>query len=99
MDDWKDALLALIGIGAVTALGKVLASDEKITGRLLAGRVIIGASLSLSATSLLLVFPSMPTMVLVGIGSAAGILGEQFVECWFRTAFHIPQSRKGEGQK
>src|SRR5574337_399249 len=54
MHDDLRAVWLLLLIGAGIALGKLLASDERITLRLAAGRIILGSATSLVAGMLLL---------------------------------------------
>ncbi|EBX5792323.1 holin, partial [Salmonella enterica subsp. enterica serovar Tennessee] len=46
MQDYEKGFIALVVMGGLIALGKLLNSDEPITLRLVAGRVIVGAGLS-----------------------------------------------------
>ncbi len=73
-------LLTLAGIGAAIAFGKYLVSGEKITLRLLAGRLMIGAALSTAAATALMMVPDMSFVALVGLGSALGIGGQSLLE-------------------
>ena len=57
MQEHEKSLYTLLIMGALIALGKVLASDEKITLRLLAGRVILGSAISVAACDSLVQFP------------------------------------------
>ncbi|MCX2201685.1 phage holin family protein [Pantoea agglomerans] len=80
----KKTLMQLLLIGAVIALGKVLASNEKITPRLIAGRVILGSAISVAAGAALVQFPDMSPLAVNGVGAGLGILGYQFCEMWLR---------------
>ena len=84
MQEHEKSLYTLLIMGALIALGKVLASDEKITLRLLAGRVILGSAISVAAGAALVQFPEMPTLAGTGIGAALGIAGYQACEVWIR---------------
>jgi len=84
MQDHEKTLMQLLLIGAVIALGKVLASNEKITPRLIAGRVILGAAISVAAGAALVQFPDMSPLAVNGVGAGLGILGYQFCEMWLR---------------
>ena len=84
MQEHEKNLYTLLCIGAVIALGKVLASNEKITPRLLAGRVILGSAISVAAGAALVQFPDMPQLAVNGLGAAAGIAGYQVCELWLR---------------
>ena len=84
MQDHEKTLLQLLFIGAVIALGKILTSNEKITPRLVAGRVILGSAISVAAGAALVQFPDMPPLAVNGLGAGLGILGYQFCELWLR---------------
>lgn len=84
MQEYEKGFIALVGIGALIALGKMLNSGEPITARLLAGRLIVGSALSLLAGVALYVVPDIHPLALVGIGSGLGILGLNGVEAWLR---------------
>lgn len=83
-DPREQILLMLAAIGAVLAVGKVLAGGEKITLRLMIGRVIIGAGLSVAAAAALAMWPDLSEVALIGIGSTFGILGQAFLEAIVR---------------
>lgn len=84
MQEHEKSLYTLVLIGALIALGKVLASDEKITVRLIVGRVLLGAAISVAAGAALVQVPDMSPVAINGLGAAAGILGYQFLELWLR---------------
>lgn len=84
MQDHEKTLMQLLLIGAVIALGKVLASNEKITPRLIVGRVILGSAISVAAGAALVQFPDMSPLAVNGVGAGLGILGYQFCEMWLR---------------
>jgi hypothetical protein len=71
-------ILAIVGVFG--AAGKLLLGGKKVTVRLALGRVLIGACLSMAAGAALLEFPQLSPEGLVGIGSALGILGLEFLE-------------------
>ncbi len=73
-------IIELATVGAAIAFGKLLAGGEKITLRLLAGRVIIGAALSTAAGAALAMIPNLPNIALIGLGSALGISGQSLLE-------------------
>lgn len=84
MHDETRSIWMLLVIGALIAMGKLLASDERITLRLAAGRVILGSATSLVAGMLLLQIPDISPLALMGTGSALGIAGAQAVEAAMR---------------
>jgi hypothetical protein len=73
-------LIELILLGAVIGVGKLLLSEEKLTPRVILGRAIMGSATSLVAGVALMEIPGMQPMTLLGIGSALGILGQQYLE-------------------
>lgn len=85
MQEHEKGVLYLIVIGAVIGLGKLLVSSEKITGRLALGRAILGGATSTVAGVVLAQFPTIPLPAIIGVGSALGILGAQFLEAWLKT--------------
>lgn len=84
MHDETKSIWLLLGIGALIAMGKLLAGDEKITLRLAVGRIILGSATSLVAGMLLLQIPDISPLALVATGSALGIAGSQAVEAAMR---------------
>lgn len=84
MQEYEKGFIALVIMGAMIALGKMLNSGEPITARLLAGRLIVGSALSLLAGVVLYVVPDIHPLALVGFGSGLGILGLNGVEAWLR---------------
>lgn len=84
MQEHEKNMLTLLLIGAVIALAKMLVSNDPITPRLVAGRVILGSAVSMIAGAALIQFPDLPNTAINGIGCALGILGYQFVEGWLR---------------
>ncbi len=79
-DTESKSLIELALIGALIALGKLLAGGEKLTLRLCAGRVIIGAALSMVAGAALAMIPDLSVTALIGLGSALGICGQSVLE-------------------
>ncbi len=73
-------LATLAAIGAAIAIGKLLTGGEKITARLIIGRMIVGAGLSVAASSILTLLPELPAIAITGLGAAFGILGQSYLE-------------------
>ncbi|CCD29276.1 Putative Holin (modular protein) [Candidatus Glomeribacter gigasporarum BEG34] len=90
-DDHDKTLLTLAGVGAAIAFGKVLAGGEQVTLRLIAGRLIIGAGLSMAAATAFMMIPNVPPAALVGLGSALGVLGQSFLERLVQRYWKNPQ--------
>ncbi|AKM43958.1 phage holin family protein [Burkholderia arboris] len=73
-------LLTLVVLGAVIGLGKLLVGGERLTVRILLGRMIVGAGLSSSAGAILIMFKELEPTALIGVASAIGILGQSVLE-------------------
>ncbi|MCG8990894.1 phage holin family protein [Laribacter hongkongensis] len=84
MQDHERGLLYVIVFGGLIGLGKLLVSEERITPRIAVGRSILGSATSTVAGVAVMQFPDLPVPAMVGIGSAIGILGAQYLESWLR---------------
>lgn len=80
LNDHEKELLMLFMIGAVIGLGKLLVGGERLSVRIVLGRMIIGAALSASAGAVLIMFHDLSPTALVGVASAIGILGQSVLE-------------------
>ncbi|BBE09477.1 Putative Holin [Mycoavidus cysteinexigens] len=70
----------LAAMGAVIGFGQLLTGGEKITARLIIGRMIVGAGLSVAASSILMLLPELSPIAVTGLGAALGILGQSYLE-------------------
>lgn len=84
MQDHEKSVLMLIIAGSFIGVGKLLVSDEVITLRLAIGRAILGSAATVMAGIVLLQVPDIHPLALLGIGSALGIVGAQFLEAWLK---------------
>lgn len=84
MQEYEKNVLWLVVLGGLIAIGKVLASDEKITPRLFIGRMILGSATALAAGAVLVWIPGLSPMAVTGLGAAFGVAGHQAVEIWLR---------------
>lgn len=84
MQEYEKNILWLAVLGALIAIGKVLASDEKVTPRLFVGRVILGSATALAAGAVLVWIPGLSQTAITGLGAAFGVAGHQVVEIWLR---------------
>jgi hypothetical protein len=66
--------------GAILGIGRLLASDSKLTLRLMAGRAIVAGGLAVGAGSLLAFFTNLHVLALCGFAAVCAVLGEQFLE-------------------
>lgn len=57
---------------------------EQLTFRLIAGRAMLGSATSMVVGIALLQIPDLPPIALLGLGSALGIVGSQYLEVLLR---------------
>ncbi|MCX8566966.1 MAG: Phage holin family 2 [Glomeribacter sp. 1016415] len=76
----RTMLATLAAMGAAIAIGKLLTGGEKITARLIIGSMIVGAGLSVAASSILMLLPELSPIAVTGLGAALGILGQSYLE-------------------
>ncbi|WP_175689712.1 holin [Burkholderia anthina] len=93
-------LLTLVAVGAGIGLGKLLVGGERLTVRILLGRMIIGAGLSSSAGAILIMFKELEPTALIGVASAIGILGQSVLEAAAQRFIGRPrgQSENSDGR-
>ncbi|MBG2838649.1 phage holin family protein [Proteus terrae] len=96
MDEYNSTLISLVIVGAFIALGKMLVANETITLRLFIGKIILGSAVSVVAGALLILWPGIDPVAVMGIGSALGIVGYQLVEIWLRKRGNQFFSGKGK---
>ena len=73
-------LSAMSIIGLITALGQLLASEEKLTGRIIIGRTLSSVGIAISAGAILLWFDSSHPLALIGVSAGVASLGISFLE-------------------
>lgn len=83
MDDHR-LLVTLGAVGAVIGIGQILASQDKITSRIIIGRAIIAGGLGLTAGFILSILPALPLPAIVGLASIMVSLGTSGVERLFQ---------------
>lgn len=82
------ALIALLFvIGMIIAIGKVLASDEKTSMKVIVGKAILNGCTSLMAGMLLITFTSASPLVVVAFGAFLGTLGTEGTIAWVKSKF------------
>lgn len=67
-------------VGVLTALGQLLASNEKLTLRIILGRALTSIGLSVSAGALLLWMTAPHPLALIGLSAGLASLGTSFLE-------------------
>ncbi|AOK00341.1 phage holin family protein [Burkholderia vietnamiensis] len=84
MQDHEKTILELIIMGALIGIAKLLVSSERLTFRVIVGRALLGSATSMVAGIALLQIPNLDPLALLGIGSALGIVGSQYIEILLR---------------
>ncbi|MBR8161965.1 phage holin family protein [Burkholderia vietnamiensis] len=84
MQEHEKTFLELIIMGALIGIAKLLVSSEQLTFRVIVGRALLGSATSMVAGIALLQIPNLDPLALLGIGSALGIVGSQYIEILLR---------------
>ncbi|WP_321842696.1 phage holin family protein [Burkholderia cepacia] len=84
MQEHEKTFLELIVMGALIGIAKLLVSSEQLTFRVIVGRALLGSATSMVAGIALLQIPNLDPLALLGIGSALGIVGSQYIEILLR---------------
>lgn len=84
MQEHEKTILELIIMGALIGIAKLLVSSEQLTFRVVFGRALLGSATSMVAGIALLKIPNLDPLELLGIGSALGIVGSQYIEILLR---------------
>lgn len=82
-----EAAVAMVGTGLLIGLGQLLASEEKLTARIIVGRAFSSAGLSLGAGAILIHIPDIPLLALIGVSALIASLGTSFLEKFLNTYF------------
>ncbi|HDR9062182.1 TPA: phage holin family protein [Burkholderia vietnamiensis] len=94
MQEHEKTFLELIIMGALIGIAKLLVSSEQITFRVIVGRALLGSATSMVAGVALLQIPNLDPLALLGIGSALGIVGSQYIEILLRRKAHAVIGRE-----
>lgn len=73
-------LSAMSMVGIITALGQLLASEEKLTCRIIIGRTLSSVGLAISSGAIMLWFTDPHPLALIGISAGVASLGTSFLE-------------------
>ena len=73
-------LSAMSMIGIITALGQLLASEEKLTCRIIIGRTLSSVGLAISSGAVMLWFTNPHPLALIGVSAGVASLGTSFLE-------------------
>ena len=71
---------AMSMIGIITALGQLLASEEKLTCRIIIGRTLSSVGLAISSGAIMLWFTNPHPLALIGVSAGVASLGTSFLE-------------------
>jgi hypothetical protein len=80
MPNGESTVYKLVILGALIGLGKLLLDEPQLTWRLVIGRLLLGSAVAMGAGVVLIRFPDLPEIALLGIASGLGILGHSVVE-------------------
>lgn len=82
------ALIALLFvIGMIIAIGKILASDEKTSIKVMVGKAILNGCNSLMAGLMLITFTSASPLVIVGAAAFLGTIGTEASIAFIKSKF------------
>lgn len=84
MDKDSASVVGLMTIGVIAGLGQLLASKEKLTFRVVLGRILSSAALGSASSLLLIAFPSIPWEAQLGAAAALASLGTSALELMFQ---------------
>lgn len=76
-------------VGVLTALGQLLASNERLTPRIIIGRALSSIGLSVSAGAILLWMGDPHPLALIGLSAGLASLGTSFLEKLIQKKFGI----------
>lgn len=80
MQSSENTLIKIIILGGLIGVAKVLMDEQTPPLKLIIARVLLGSAVSMVAGVVLIRFPDLPEMGLLGIASSLGILGHTVVE-------------------
>ncbi|WP_289332355.1 holin [Acinetobacter baumannii] len=80
MQEHEKTLMTLLIVGGLIGMGRLLVSNEPLSWRMIIGRTILGSAVSTVAGLILIQFPDISPVSLVGVACALGILGSTYIE-------------------
>jgi len=80
LDNQGKTFWELAIMGALIGVAKLLVSSEALTPRVILGRSLLGSATSCIAGVALIRIPNIDPLALLGMGSALGIVGQQYIE-------------------
>ncbi len=79
-DDASKGVLTLALIGSLVGIGQLLASEDKLTLRLVIGRAITSGALGMAAGAVIAFYPLVPFEAQIGIAAVIASLGTSALE-------------------
>lgn len=76
-------------IGAAVGIGQLLASEERLTIRIVVGRAICSAGLGASCAAAGLIFPDVNPIMSYGLAALVASLGTSGLEVLLKTLFRV----------
>ena len=77
----EDRLLAILAaVGVLAVLSQALQDNQRLPLRVVIGKAIFSAIASMSASGLMLLFTSAPTIAVVGVGCAIAVMGVEYLQ-------------------
>lgn len=87
MDTKTHPIIWMILVAIVAGVGQLLASEEKLTWRIVLGRALSSGALAMSAGTALIWYPDLNPMQLIGISAVLASLGTSGLERLFQSFF------------
>ncbi len=87
MDEWRRAMYQAMGfacIGVAIGIGQLLASQERLTRRIIIGRALSTGGIAMGAGFALIWFPSLPPVAMIGLAALLASLGTSALEKMFQ---------------
>ena len=80
MEIKEHPFLLMLVVGIIAGMGQLLASDEKLSTRLVIGRAISSGSLGLAAGMLLIWYPNINPLAMCGLAALLSSVGTSGLE-------------------
>lgn len=84
----------MAGVGALVGLGQLLASEERLTLRIVIGRALSSAGLGAAAASILAWVPDTPLAAQLGLAAGLASLGTSGLERLAQRVFGVGGGRR-----
>jgi len=85
MDTKSHPLIWMLIIALIAGFGKLLASQDKLTWRLVVGRALSSGALGVTASTALIWYPEMDPIAMTGLAALLASLGTSGLERLFQS--------------